>query len=392
MPANLTAEAQAKWNAALSAKKPEEKLRAFEEFLSSIPKHKGNEKLQAQVKSKIASLRAELEERRQRRVGSGATLPELVEKQGAAQIVILGPTNSGKSSFLAALTSARPLIAPYPFATQVPTPGMFEFEDLQFQLVECPAPLPDPGGRLEIRVQNQELVRNADGLLLLVDLTANPVPELEGLLAALDKLKILVRRTDSSVELVRRREGGSVQLAIMGELTGCTQGDVRKLLASYGVKSGTLRVYGKVTLDEVEDAVLENVAIYKPTLVLGNKCDLPYASNNYPELQSYLEGKIPVVRVSSFTRTNLDVLGRKIFESLDIIRVYTKDPNESIASSEPFILKKGGTTGELAKQIHSALFDSYRYARVWGRSSKFPGERVGPAHQLMDRDIVEIHD
>ncbi len=388
----MTAEAQAKWNAALSAKKPEEKLRAFEEFLSSIPKHKGNEKLQAQVKSKIASLRAELEERRQRRVGSGATLPGLVEKQGAAQIVILGPTNSGKSSLLAALTSARPLIAPYPFATQVPTPGMFEFEDLQFQLVECPAPLPDPGGRLEIRVQNQELVRNADGLLLLVDLTANPVPELEGLLAALDKLKILVRRTDSSVELVRRREGGSVQLAIMGELTGCTQGDVRKLLASHGVKSGTLRVYGKVTLDEVEDAVLENVAIYKPTLVLGNKCDLPYASNNYPELQSYLEGKIPVVRVSSFTRTNLDVLGRKIFESLDIIRVYTKDPNESIASSEPFILKKGGTTGELAKQIHSALFDSYRYARVWGRSSKFPGERVGSAHQLMDRDIVEIHD
>jgi ribosome-interacting GTPase 1 len=144
MPANLPAEAKNKYREASLARNPEEKIRLLQEFMGLFPKHKGTENLRAQVKRKISLLKQEIEDKKQKRTGM-ATGPKIfVEKEGDAQIVLLGPTNVGRSSLLSTLTNAKVAILGYPYTTTEPTPGMFNYQDLQLQLVETPAIMGTP--------------------------------------------------------------------------------------------------------------------------------------------------------------------------------------------------------------------------------------------------------
>ena len=138
MPTNLPAEAKDKLKKLSFARTPEEKIDRFQEFLSIVPKHKGTEKLRAQIKTKLAILKREIYEKKHSKAGIGKS-KFFVEKQGDAQIVILGPTNVGRSSLLSILTNAKVEISHYPYTTKKPIPGMFKYLELQFQLVEAPA-------------------------------------------------------------------------------------------------------------------------------------------------------------------------------------------------------------------------------------------------------------
>jgi len=100
---------------------------------------------------------------------------------------------------------------------------------------------------------------------------------------------------------------------------------------------------------------------------------------------------MPVIAASSHTGFGLAKLGRQFFGALDLVRVYTKEPNATRPSPEPFIIERGTMVGELTRKIHSALFDNFRYTRIWGKSVTFDGERVGIEHMLSDRGIVEMH-
>ncbi|MDR7485568.1 MAG: GTPase [Armatimonadota bacterium] len=163
MPANLTPEYLAADRKFKEATTPQDKLAALEEMLAVIPKHKGTEKMQADLKRRIAKLRAEM----QRRKGAARARPFYhVEREGAGQIVLVGAPNAGKSSLLAALTNATPEIAPYPFATRVPLAGMAAFEDVQIQLVDLP-----PVSQESAEGWLFALIRGADGALVVVDLS-----------------------------------------------------------------------------------------------------------------------------------------------------------------------------------------------------------------------------
>ena len=138
MPTNLPVVAKKKWYEASLARTPQEKLVKLQEFSGLIPKHKGTEKLRAQIRRQISLLNKEIEEKRRRRAGRGG--PRFFfEKEGAAQIIILGPTKVGRSSILTSVTNAKTEVSDYPFTTREPVPGMLRFEDLQFQLVEAQA-------------------------------------------------------------------------------------------------------------------------------------------------------------------------------------------------------------------------------------------------------------
>jgi len=143
-------------------------------------------------------------------------------------------------------------------------------------------------------------------------------------------------------------------------------------------------------MDDVEDAILENVTLYKPTIVIANKLDLDVGGRLASKFRSETTGFLVVV-ASSLTRQGLENVGRELFAKLGLVRVYTKDPNEPRPSTHPFVVREGTTVRELARSIHSDLAERYRYSRLWGPTSKFAGERVGPDHILGDRDIVEIH-
>ncbi len=388
MPANLTAEAKAKWKEAQAAKAPADKIRALQEFLSLTPKHKGTENLRNQTKRKIAALKLEIAAKKQKRQGIRSSLLT-VEKTGHAQIALIGPANGGRSSLLASVTNASPLIAPYRFTTQQLEPGMLLFEDLQLQLVEVPALL-DEEQSLAVRPTFADFVRGVDAIVAVLDLSTNPVWDFQRVVRGLDDLRIIFTRPESSVQVVTSVKGGSNQIFVSGELVDCTAEDVLQLLNGYRLKNVLVRTFGRVKLDDIEEAVLENAAIYKPLLVVANKIDLPNAQETAHALTRHIPARVEMITTSCLTGKGLTEFPALLFKSLDIIRVYTREPNESKPSPEPFVVKSGTTTGELAKLIHSQLYEAFRFARIWG-SSKFPGERVGASHILHDKDVVEIH-
>ena len=391
MPANLTAEAKAKLAKYAAAKTVEEKIKALQEFLSAAPKHKGAENLLLWATRRLAELKEELEkERRKKQGGRGPRI--FVEKEGAAQLVVVGPPNAGKSLLVQRLTGARTKIADYPFTTTLPIPGMLKYEDVYFQLIDAP-PLAEEAPQFISRVAG--LARNADGILLVVDLAAeDPVKQYEKIRDILAQHGVLIEKPRGTVRIEKGGSGGiDVIMVNGGKIIDGTVRDVEKILASYRIYRARVVVSGEVSLEDIELAIFRPLT-YKPTIVLANKIDVLGARERYRKLYSYLaerrDKSVWLLPISAKYGANLDKLGELIFKRLNIIRVYTKQPN-SEPSKTPLVLPKGSTVIDVARKIHSDLVEYFVYAKVWGPSAKYPGERVGPDHVLEDGDIVEIH-
>ncbi|MCS7096385.1 MAG: 50S ribosome-binding GTPase [Candidatus Bathyarchaeota archaeon] len=389
MPTNLPAEAKRKWTEVSAARNPHEKLRLMEEFLSLVPKHKGTAKLCAQVKKQMAMIREELEEKQRRKAGRGGSR-FFIEKEGAAQVVVIGLTNVGKSSLLRALTNAKVEVSQAPYTTSEPVPGMLSYEDIQFQIVEAPAIMEGAAEGKAWGLQTLALARNADGLILMVDLGHDPVKQLSIILGELQKARILVSKPRAYVEIERRHMGEGLRIIVFGQLLGCTFKDVEDLLKSYGVTNALVKIYGQATLDEVEDAIFGNIT-YKPAIIVANKLDLKGAESNLRLLESYVEGNLKVIAVSCENGQGIKGIGEVLFKALGLIRVYTKEPGEKEPSKKPFILKRGSTVQDLAKHIHSDFIDGFLYAKIWSKRLSFSPQKVGAAFILEDGDIVEIH-
>ncbi len=389
MPANLPAEAQHKWREASEARRPEEKIERLKEFLSLVPKHKGTENLRAQVKRKIARLRREIAERKRRK--TGARGPRFfVEKKGDAQIVLLGPTNVGRSSLLSLLTNARVEISSYRFTTTKPTPGMFPYQDLQFQMVEAPALMKGAAEGGAWGLQTLAVARNADGFLLMVDLSQHPIEQYQLISHELETARIFTRRPKAKVEIDRKHPGVGLKIIVLGRLLNCTSKEVEKLLKGYGIKDASVRIQGEATIEDVEDAIFEST-VYRPALLLANKADISESRKEIAGLKDHIGDEMKVIPISCEEKLGLKKLGLEILEMLDIIRIYTKDPNEGLASKKPFTLRTGSTVLDLARQIHSDLYSRFSYAKIWSERLPFSPQKVGDAFVLEDGDTVEIH-
>ena len=387
MVTNLPHEAKAKWNEVTQTRNPEERLRLMGEFMSLVPKHKGTDRMCARVKRQMAQLRQEIEDKK--KAAKRRSAPSyFIEKAGATQVAVVGLTNAGRSSLLRAVTNSQVEVAPWPFATRVPTPGMLPYKDIQFQLVEAPPVVEGSSAGRADGFQVLSLARNADGIIVVVDLADDPGGSLLAVLRELEASRILTVEPKGEVELTRRGHGSDIQFIWDGTLEECTTDDVIKLLKEYKIRSALLRIRGRVTLDVVEDAIFGN-AVYRPTLVVANKLDL--AVEGAVESVRASAGGLEVLALSMEGGEGLrELLGSRLFELLGVVRVYTKQPGKN-AAVEPIVARQGLTVGDLAKTIHSDFYKRFKYAKVWGPSAKFESERVGLDHVLADGDVVQLH-
>ncbi|MGD0223612.1 MAG: GTPase [Terriglobia bacterium] len=325
MPANLTPDYLEAERRFKSAKSTEEKVAAIEEMMATIPRHKGTEKMQADLKRRLSKLRAEQARRPTSRIG----IIHRVEKEGAGQVVMVGPPNSGKSMLVRQLTHAMPEVADYPFTTRVPLPGMMPFEDVQVQLVDLPPVHPDfPESWL------YQIIRNADAALLVVDL--------------------------SDPDLLEDLE------TTLGQVANA-----------------------KVQLDQAE---FPNVPgwLRKRTLLVANKIDVTGAPEDLDILRDLYGERFVLTRTSAETGEGLDSLRRAVFELLEVIRVYTKAPGKKLERVAPYILKRGSRLIDLAGHVHQDFLAQLKYARLW-REGRFDGQMVNRDHVLEDKDVVELH-
>lgn len=325
MPANLPPqyfEAEKRYRA---AKDQEEKIEALQAMLAIMPRHKGTDKLHAGLRRKIAQLSQEAEKKyaTARRTGF------YVGKEGAGQVILVGPTNVGKSQILAAVTEASPEIAAYPFTTKTLAPGMMKFKDIQIQLVDTP-----PLGHKNVRVLLSNTLRRADLIAIVINLGSEPASQMENTLHNLSEASV-EPVTDNEEELAQ----GSYQ---------------------------------------------------KEMLIIGNKNDLENSNSNWRKLSFQYGALFPVVSISAREGTGLEELRGVTYNALNILRVYTKTPGSKAELADPVILKKGSSVKDAAEAIHKDFRDKLKFAVVWG-SGKYAGQRVSKAHILQDGDIIEFH-
>lgn len=379
MPANLPPQAKAAERRYIEAKTLPEKIKYLQEFISSIPEHKGNEKMRGYLRRRLAQLKAELEEQKKRKVGGGGG-GFAVKKEGAAQVVMLGMTGSGKSSLLMRVTNAKTEVSDHQFTTREPVPGMMKYEDIQFQLVDTPA-IYEEMEEGAWGAQVLSLARNADGLLLVLD-GGDAQNQFMKILKELTNAGITIDRRTNRVE-IEVTNGGGIQIMCMGRMS-CGIEDVKKILRENGVRNAVVRVWGDVTLRDFEEA-LEQTRVYKPSLIVINKVDLyPAAVEEFKKTTGR-----EAIGISALTGEGVADLGKALFRTLGIMRIYTKEPNGERAE-KPIIVPAGTKVIDIAKIVHSHLYKNFKYARVWGESVNYDGERVGGEHELADKDIVEI--
>jgi len=389
MPTNLPPDARKKWAEVEATKNPKDKLVRMEEFLSLVPKHKGTLKLRGQVKKQMAVMRREMEEKRRKKAGrSGPKF--FIEKEGAAQIALLGMTGVGKSSLLAAVTNARTEISSNPYTTKEPVPGIVVYEDIQFQMIETPAVMEGSADGRAWGLKTLATARNADGLIVMVDLSQDPLAQFSLILNELEKARIIVSKPRGRVEFERKFMGAGLRIILVGKLVDCDMRDVEELLKSYRVSDAVVKISGESTLEEIEDAIFESTT-YKPAIVLANKADIEGSELNLERLKARIRNRLPVIAASCERRVGLESLGETIFRTLDIVRVYTKEPSHREHSKKPFILKKGATIYDLARDIHSDFRERFNFAKVWSKRLTFSPQKAGFTFVLVDGDIVEIH-
>ncbi len=389
MPTNLPPDAKNKWAEVEAARYPKQKLQKMQEFLSYVPKHKGTMKLRGQIKKKMAVLRKEMEERKLKR--SSRSGPKLfIEKEGAAQVALLGLTKTGKSCLLSVLTNANVVVSTVPYSTREPVPSIMNFEDVQFQIVEAPALMEGSADGRAWGLQTLALARSADGLLLMLDLNADPIAQLKLVLNELEKARILVSKPKGRVSIDRKHMGASLRIILVGKLIDCTMQEIKALLKSYRITDAVVKISGEATLDDVEDAIFESTT-YRPAVIVANKLDLPSTSTNLRLLEEFVDGKIPIVAVSCEKELGLKKLGPTLFKALGVIRIYTKEPGDREASKHPFTLRKGATVNKLAKSIHTDFERDFAFAKIWAKRLPYSPKKVGLSFTLEDGDIVELH-
>jgi uncharacterized protein len=391
MPTNLPPEAMDKWELVEAAHSPKEKMDAMIEFLKYVPHHKGTMKLRGEMNRKISLIRADLDKKKRMGTGKSSGGPKLfVEKEGSAQIALIGMTNVGKSCLMSATTNSKVVVTPTPFSTHEPVPGIMNFLDVQFQIVEAPAVMEGSAGGRAAGHVTLGLARNADGVILMIDLSRDPIEQLDLVLAELEKSRVLVSKPSGRVDIDRRHAGAALRVILVGKLLDCSMQDVEDLLRSYKLNDAIVRISGEVRLDDVEDAIFETT-IYKPAVIVANKLDLKGSAANLRLLKSYVNGRLPIVPMSCEQKTGITELGQALLESLKIIRIYTKEPGSKEDTGHPFVMRHGATINDLAKNIHKEFVQNFLFAMVWAKRLPFSPKKVGLGFVLEDGDIVEIH-
>ena len=308
------------------AKTPNEKIELLEKMMSIMPKHKGTDKLRADLRRKISKLKDISQTRK------GAERRNSLyqfEKKHGVQVAVVGLPNTGKSSLVSALTNATPIVAEFPCTTWQPTPGMMPYKDIQIQLVDTPPLNPE-----YIDLEMMTFIRHADLVLLMIDLTADTIQQLEDALILLQEHRIVPNQLKEVVQETRR-------------------------------------------------------LFYLPFIIIAAKNDDEVTDEIFEIFTELIEFEWNTIPLSVKTGKNIDLLKTRIIEQLDIIRVYSKSPGKPVALKDPFVLKQGSTVEDVAVMVHKGFLNRLKSARVWG-STSIDGQMVQRDYVLADGDIVEL--
>jgi len=357
-----------------------ERIKEIEDAMRKWQYNKATEHAFGVAKAQIARLREKLEkEAAKKSAGAGF----FVKKSGDATVILLGFPSVGKSTLLNRLTGAKSKTAPYAFTTLSVIPGVLQYNQAKIQILDVPGIV---AGAASGRGRGKEalaMVRAADLILILVD--ALHPEHYPAILRELHDVGVRINQEPPDVKIAKKTRGGidisaTVPLEISKETLTC-------ILKTFRINNADIIIRSPVTIDSFIDAV-EGNRKYIPAVTIVTKLDL---LDEFQQ-QDLLEKIKPDLAVSAEHNINIDELKELIFTRLNFIRVFLKEIGKKPDLEEPMVLRKGTTLADVCNRIHRDFVKKFRFAKIWGKSAKFPGQQFRNLDKkLEDGDIVEIH-
>jgi ribosome-interacting GTPase 1 len=364
----------------------QEEIAELEQEIADTPYNKSTEKHIGRLKAKLAEKKEELEKRQQQ--SSGGSGGYAVEQHGDATVAMVGFPSVGKSTLLNALTAADSEVGDYEFTTLDVTPGMLAVRGANIQLLDVPGLV---GGAAEGRGGGQavlSVVRTADLVLFVLD--AFEIQQYEYLREELYANKVRLDQAPPGVSIRKKGKGGirvttSVDLDVDDET-------VTEVLRQHGYVNADVTIREPVDVDRLVDGVMDNRE-YLPSIVAVNKMDLvdhAYLDTVEQHLRERDIDPEEAAYISAEQEKGLDALEDRIWEALDLVRVYMDKPGRGVDREEPLVVREGDTVDDALDRLGGDMDERFRFARITGPSANHDGQQVGRDHELQDEDVMRL--
>jgi len=358
-----------------------QQIAELEKQISGTKYNKKTQMAIGQMKAKVAVLKQKLVARS---ASKGPGDGFAVRKTGDGTVVLLGFPSVGKSTLLNALTNAESATASYAFTTLTCIPGLLEYKHAKMQILDVPGIIEGAAAGTGRGKEVLQVIRTADFVLMVIDVFhpehhAKLVKEVAEFNIRLNKEKPQVRITKTSKNGIR--VGATVPL------TKITTEEIVSICKLFKIVNAEILLRSDIDQDDFID-VLENNKIYMPALVVFNKVDIADAET-IAKAKAVVE---PDLMISAQQRDHIDQLKELLYQKMKFIRVYLKETGKQADMQVPLIMQLGQTIGDVCDKLHKDFSRNFKFARVWGKSVRFPGQKLLKLkHELADEDILELH-
>lgn len=327
---------------------------------------------------KLKAKLARLKETKEKRKGVGVGGRQYsVKKTGDSTVLLVGLPSVGKSTLLSRITNADSKVGDYEFTTLDIIPGVLEYNSAKIQVLDVPGLVKGASKGKGRGKEILSVMRNSDLIILMIDRDE----QLDTLRSELYEAGFRLDQKPPDV-VIKRNDTGGIRIGSTVRLKHLDHRMIKDILNEYRFHNAEVLIRENLTLDRFIDSLCRN-RVYVPSITIFNKSDL-LPGKRREEIER--KGWIPV---SAERGTNLETLKEMIWEKLGLIRVYMKKVRKDPDMEEPVIMISGSTVGDVARKIRNEW--KAEYARIWGPSARFDGQRVSSSKELRDGDVVELH-
>lgn len=359
----------------------EDQIKEIEEEILKTPYNKNTQHHLGKLKAKIARLKEDQEKRRAASSGGGKGYN--IKKSGNATVALVGFPSVGKSTLLNNITDATSDVGRYDFTTLEVVPGIMDYKGAKIQILDLPGLIK---GASKGKGRGREVIaaaRTADLIILMVDVFRY---ELKVIVSELHKAGLRLNERPVDIRIYKTAKGG-LNVNHTVKLTKIDEEMVKGVVSSYGIINADVVLREDINEDQLIDYLSGN-KMYVDALVVLNKIDL-LPDEEVKKIIDKL-GDWNVFPMSAEKDIYIDKFKDAVFDICKFIRVFLKPQGREADLVEPLVIKEDSTVGMVCDYLHRDFREKFRYARIWGPSSKYPGQNVGISHILKDEDILSI--
>ncbi|MFW6230444.1 MAG: OBG GTPase family GTP-binding protein [Nanoarchaeota archaeon] len=358
----------------------ESKIKELEDRIANTKYNKKTQHAIGQYKAQIARLKEQQEQRSSKK---GSTEGYSVRKTGDGTVILIGFPSVGKSTLLNSLTNADSEVGNYAFTTLTVVPGLLEHNHAKIQVLDVPGIVQGAASGKGRGKEVLSTMQNADLVLMLVDV--HHPDHLSIIKKEIRETGIRINQRKPDVKIVKKAKGG-ISVGSTVKLTKIDEETITSILKEFKISNADITIRSNIDIDQFIDCVEGNKK-YVPAILVLNKIDL-VSPDQLAKLKKELK---PDLMISAEKKDHIEELKDLIFDKLDLIRIYMKEPQKDADMDEPLITFRNSTVGDVCNKLHKDFVKKFKFCRIWGPSAKFGGQKLMLHHTLKDGDVLELH-